>query len=60
MWYSVTVVKVVHNRLITHITVVSRVSAHGRLSITSDFGPYGYLPGIKIPYVCIETATVAL
>ena len=37
----------------------SRVSAHGRLSITHDFGPHGRLPGIKIPHVCIETAIVA-
>ena len=40
-------------------TVVSQVSAHGRLNITRDFGPHGRLPGIKIPYVCIEAATVA-
>ena len=40
-------------------TVVSRVSAHGCLNITRDFGPHGRLPGIKIPYVCIEAATVA-
>ena len=40
-------------------TVVSRVSAHGRLNIIHDFGPHGCLPGIKIPYVCIEAATVA-
>ena len=41
------------------ITVVSRVSAHGCLNIIHDFGLYGHLPGIKIPYVCIEAATVA-
>ena len=41
-------------------TVVSRVSAHGRLNITSDFGPHGRLARIKIPHVCIEAATVAL
>ena len=40
-------------------TVVSRVSAHGRLNITRDFGPHGRLPGIKIPYVYIEAATAA-
>ena len=28
------------------VTVVSRVSAHGRLNITRDFGPHGRLPGI--------------
>ena len=39
-------------------TVVSRVSAHRCLNITSNFGPHGHLPGIKIPYVCIEVATV--
>ena len=27
-------------------TVVSRVSTHGRLNITHDFGPHGCLPGI--------------
>ena len=27
-------------------TVVSRVSAHGCLNITRDFGPHGRLPGI--------------
>ena len=27
-------------------TVVSQVSAHGRLTITCDFGPHGRLPGI--------------
>ena len=26
--------------------VVSRVSAHGRLNITCNFGPHGRLPGI--------------
>ena len=31
-------------------TVVSQVSAHGRLNITRDFGSHGCLPGIKIPY----------
>ena len=41
-------------------TVVSRVSTHGRLNITRDFGPHGRLPGIKIPYICIEAATVTL
>ena len=43
-----------------YITVVSRVSAHGHINIlTCDFGLHGRLPGIKIPYVCIEAATVA-
>ena len=28
------------------ITIVSRVSAHGCLNITRNFGPHGYLPGI--------------
>ena len=40
-------------------TVVSWVSAHGCLNITRDFGPHGRLPGIKLPYFCIEAATVA-
>ena len=40
-------------------TVVSRVSTHGHLNITRNFGPHGRLPGIKIPYICIEAATVA-
>ena len=40
-------------------TVVSWVSAHGRLNIPRNFGPHGRLPGIKLPYVCIEAATVA-
>ena len=40
-------------------TIVSRVSAHGCLSIIHDFGPHGRLPEIKILYVCIEAATVA-
>ena len=39
-------------------TIVSRVSAQGRLNITRDFGPHGCLPGFKIPYVCIEAATL--
>ena len=39
-------------------TVVSRVSAHEHLNITHEFGPHGHLPGIKIPYVCIEAATL--
>ena len=34
-------------------TVVSRVSAHGRLNITRDFGLHGRLPGIKIPYTSV-------
>ena len=40
------------------ITVVSWVSVHGCLNIIRDFGPHGRLPGIKIPYVCIEAATL--
>ena len=40
-------------------TVVSQVNAHGRLNITHNFGPHGRSPRIKIPYVCIEAATVA-
>ena len=41
----------------TLYTIEFWVSAHGRLNITSDFGPHGHLPGIKIPYyVCIEAA----
>ena len=39
-------------------TVVSQVSAHGRLNIPRDFGPHGHLPGIKM-IRCIEAATVA-
>ena len=46
----------IHNM---HVSLVSRVSAHGHLNITHDFGPHGRLPWIKIPYVCIEVATVA-
>ena len=42
------------------ITVVSRVSTHGRLNITRYFGLHGHLPGIKIPYVCMEAATATL
>ena len=29
------------------------------LKLKSWFGPYGCLPGIKIPYICIEAATMA-
>ena len=50
-------------RVIMHprtCTVVSQVSTYGHLSITCNFGPHGRLPGIKIPYVCIEAATVTL
>ena len=50
------------NLLICYVTIhtiVSQVSAHGCLNISRDFGPHGCLPGIKIPYVCIEAATVA-
>ena len=39
---------------------MSWVSAFGRLNITRNFGPHRRIPGIKIPYVCIEAATVAL
>ena len=39
--------------------VVSWVSAHGYFSVTRDFGLHGRLPGIKIPYICIEAATMA-
>ena len=39
---------------------MSRVSAHGHLNVTRDFGPHGHLPGIKIPWVCMEAAIVAL
>ena len=38
---------------------VPGISAHGYLNTTRDFGPHGCLSGIKIPYVCIEAATVA-
>ena len=41
-------------------TVVSWISAHGRLNITHNFDPHGCLRGTKIPYVCIEAVTVAL
>ena len=40
----------------THgVTVVSLVSAHGRLSIHCNFGPHGRLPGTLFPY---EAATL--
>ena len=42
------------------ITIVSRVSTHERLNITRNFGLHGCLPGTKMPYICIEAATVAL
>ena len=32
---------------------------HGHLYIIRNFGLHGRLPGIKIPYVCIEAATLA-
>ena len=36
-----------------------RVSAHERLNITRNFGPYERLiPGIEISYICTEAATV--
>ena len=38
--------------------VVSRVSTLGRLNVTHDFGLHRCSPGINIPYVCIEAATV--
>ena len=41
-------------------TIVTQVSAHECFNITSHFGPHGHLPGIKISYICIETATVPL
>ena len=41
------------------MNVLSWVSAHGRLNITRNFDPHGHLPRIKIPYICIEAATVA-
>ena len=31
---------------------------HGRLNITCNFGLHRCLPGIKIPYDCIEAARV--
>ena len=37
----------------------SVLPAHWCLNITRDFGPHGRLPRIKVPYVCIEAATVA-
>ena len=39
--------------------IVSLVSGHGCLNKFRNFGPHGYLPGIKIPYACIKAATVA-
>ena len=41
--------------IIIIITIVSRVSAHGRLNITHDFGPHRHLPGIKISYILLYT-----
>ena len=35
---------------IISITVVSRVSTHGHLNITHDFGLHGRLPGIRSCY----------
>ena len=32
--------------LLFSLTVVSWVSAHGRLNITRNFGPHGCLPGV--------------
>ena len=40
------------------ITVAFRVSVHGCLNITRDFSLHGRLPGIYIPYVYMEAATV--
>ena len=39
-------------------TGVSRVSAHGRLNVIRDSGLHGHLLGIKMPYICIEAATL--
>ena len=38
----------IHCSYFNHNTVVSQVSAHGRLNIHCDFGPDGCLPGIII------------
>ena len=38
--------------------IVSPVSTHGHLNIARDFGLHRRLPGIKIPYVFMEAATV--
>ena len=35
-------------------TVVSRVSAHGRLNIPRDFGPHGHLPGVVTADVSVN------
>ena len=39
------------------ITIV--ICADGCLNITRDFVLHGRLPGIKLPYICIEAAIVA-
>ena len=41
-----------------YYSVPSRASAHVQ-ALNHNFGPRGHLPGIKIPYVCIEAATVS-
>ena len=48
-----------------YVPVVSRITqwvsahAYGCLNISHYFGLRGCLPGIKIPYICIEVARVA-
>ena len=48
-----------------YVPVVSQITqwvsahAYGYLNVTHYFGLHGCLPGIKIPYICIEVATVA-
>ena len=42
-----------------HLNTCTCALSHGRLNITHDFGPHWRLPGTKIPYICIEAATVA-
>ena len=42
--------------LYKYITIVSPVSAHGRLNITCDSCPYERLPGVCIAHICIEAA----
>ena len=44
--------------MLLSITLVSQVSAQGWLNITCNFGPHGHLPGIQIPYICMEAAIV--
>ena len=45
-------------KILYNNTIVSWVSAHGSFNMNRNFGLHGCLPGIKIPYVCIEAATV--